>query len=49
MPWRWAFAEAAVRFLRQHQPGKEYLAKLDRNHGQAQALPVLAHQLARAV
>src|SRR6201993_4934677 len=32
---RWAFAEAAVLFLRQNQPGKEYFAKLAHKHGKA--------------
>ena len=46
---RWAFAEAAVLFLRQNQPGKEYFTKLEHKHGKAKALTVLAHKLARAV
>ena len=46
---RWAFAEAAVLFLRQNQLGKEYFAKLAHKHGKAKALTVLAHKLARAV
>jgi len=46
---RWAFAEAAVLFLRHNQPGKEYFAKLERNPGKATALTVLAHKLGRAV
>ena len=46
---RWAFAESAVLFLRQHQPGKEYFAQLEPKHGKAKALTVLAHKLARAV
>ncbi len=46
---RWAFAEAAVLFLRHNQPGKEYFAKLAHKHGKATALTVLAHKLARAV
>jgi transposase len=46
---RWAFAEAAVLFLRHNQPGKAYFAKLERKHGKAKALTVLAHQLGRAV
>jgi len=46
---RWAFAEAAVRFIRQSQPGKEYFATLEHKHGNATALTVLAHKLARAV
>ena len=47
--WRWAFAAAAVLFVRQSQPEKAYFAKLDHKHGKAQALTVLAHKLARAV
>jgi len=46
---RWAFAEAAVLFIRQSQPGKAYFAKLEHKHGKAKALPVLAHKLGRAV
>jgi len=45
---RWACAEAAVLFLRQNQPGKEYFAKWEHKHGKAQALTVLAHKRARA-
>jgi len=46
---RWAFAEAAILFLRQNQLGKEYFAKLAHKHGKAKALTVLGHKLARAV
>ena len=46
---KWAFSEAAVLFLRQNQPGKEYFAKLERKYGQGKALTVLAQKLARAV
>jgi transposase len=46
---RWAFAEAAVLFLRHNQPGKEYFTRLEHKHGNAKALTVLAHKLARAV
>jgi transposase len=46
---RWAFAEAAVLFIRQSQPGKEYFANLAHKHGKAKALTVLAHKLGRAV
>jgi transposase len=49
VPLRWAFAEAAVLFLRHNHPGKDYVAKLARKHGNAKALTVLAHKLARAV
>jgi transposase len=46
---RWAFAEAAILFLRQNQPGKEFFMKLEHKHGKAKALTGLAHKLARAV
>jgi transposase len=46
---RWAFAAAAVWFLRHNQPGKEYFAKLAHQPGKAKALPVLAPKLSRAV
>ncbi len=39
---RWAFAEAAVLFIRQSKPGKEYFGKLAPTHGKAKALTVLA-------
>jgi len=46
---RWAFAEAAVLFIRQSQAGKAYSANLEHHHGKATALTVLAHKLGRAV
>jgi transposase len=46
---RWAFAEAAILFLRQNPLGKAYFTTLEHKHGKATALTVLAHQLARAV
>jgi transposase len=46
---RWAFAKAAVLFIRPSQPGKAYCAKLEQKHGKAKALTVLAHKLGRAV
>jgi transposase len=46
---KWAFSEAAVLFLRQHHPGKEYLAQLERQPGKGKALTALAHKLARAI
>ena len=49
VPLRWAFAEAAVLFLRHNQPGKEYFTKLAQQPGKAKALTVLAHKLGRAV
>jgi transposase len=46
---RWALAEAAILCLRHNQPGKEYFTKLEHTHGNAKALTVLGHKLARAV
>jgi transposase len=46
---KWAFSEAAVLFLRNNPAGQKYLARLEKKHGQGQALTVLAHKLARAV
>ena len=46
---RWAFAEAALLFLRQNHLGKQYFAKLEHQHGNAKALTVLGHKRARAV
>jgi hypothetical protein len=45
----WAFSEAAVFFLRTNPQGQTYLARVEKKHGQGQALTVLAHTLARAV
>jgi hypothetical protein len=45
----WAFAEAAVRFLRHHPAGQTYLARIENKHGQGTALTVLAQKPARAV
>ena len=49
MPVRWAFAAAAVLFLRHTQPGKAYLTKVEYKPGNATALTVRAPKLARAV
>jgi transposase len=46
---KWAFAEAAVLFLRHNPAGQKSLARLERKHGKGKALTVLAHKLARAV
>jgi transposase len=46
---KWAFAEAALRFLRTNPAGQKYLARLEKNHGQGKALTVLAQKLARTV
>jgi len=47
--FRWAFAQAAVLFSRQSQPGKDYFTTLEHHHGKAPALTVLAHKVGRAV
>jgi transposase len=45
----WAFSEAAVLFLRHHPAGQQYVARMEKTHGQGNALTILAHKLARAV
>jgi transposase len=45
----WAFAEAAVRFLRHNPAGRRHLAGWENKHGKGKARTVLAHKLARAV
>jgi transposase len=49
VPLRWAFAEAAILFLRQNHLGKAYCTKLAPKHGKAKALTVRGHTRARAV
>jgi len=46
---RWAFGEAATLFLRRNPEARKYKAKLERKHGKAKAMTILAHKLARAV
>jgi hypothetical protein len=46
---KWAFSEAAVRFLRQNAAAQKLLARFEKKHGKGQALTVLAHKLARVV
>ena len=46
---KWAFSEAAVRFLRHNPAGQKFLATVERQHGKGKALTILAHKLARAV
>lgn len=45
---KWAFSEAAVIILRLCPEIKKYKTKLQRKHGRAKALSILAHKLARA-
>ena len=46
---QWAFAEAAVLFLRNNPQGQKYLARLEKKHDKGKALTILAHKLARAI
>jgi transposase len=46
---KWAFSEAAVLFLRRNPDAVKYRAKMERKHGKAKSLSILAHKLARAV
>jgi transposase len=46
---KWAFSEAAVLFLRHAAGGKKLLAEIEKTHGKAKALSILAHKLGRAV
>jgi transposase len=46
---KWAFSEAAVLFLRDHKPAKEYHHKLVSRYGKAKALSIIAQKLGRTV
>lgn len=46
---KWAFSEAAVLFLAKCEQGKVLKARLDKKHGKAKALSILAHKIGRAV
>jgi transposase len=46
---QWAFSDAAGLLWRTHPAGQTYVARLEKNHGNGKAVPILAHQLARAV
>jgi transposase len=45
----WAFSAAAVLLLRDHPAGQQSLTRLEKTHGQGQAVTLLAQQLGRAV
>jgi transposase len=45
----WAFAEAAVRLLKNNEPAQKYLPQLANRHGKGKALSILAHKRGRAV
>jgi transposase len=44
---KWAFSEAAVLFLRSHEPGKKYHQKLVAKYGKAKALSIIAQKIGR--
>ena len=46
---KWAFSEAAVLFLRGNPRAQKYLARLERKHGKAKAMTILARELATSV
>jgi len=46
---KWAFLEAAVMFLRKNPDAMKYREKLQKKHGKAKSMTILAHKLARAV
>ncbi len=46
---KWAFSEAAVLFLRANPEGLKYKQRLEKKHGKAKALSILAHRLGRVV
>jgi len=45
---KWAFSEAAVLFLRRNPEARKYREKLQKKHGKAKSMTILAHKLARA-
>lgn len=49
MHLKWAFSEAAVLFLKDNPAGMKYRKRLERKHGKAKSLSILAHRLGRAV
>jgi transposase len=46
---KWAFSEAAVLFLAKCPEGRPLFARIERKHGKAKALSILAHKIGRAV
>ena len=44
---KWAFSEAATLFLRANPAGLQYKRRLERKHGKAKSLTILAHKLGR--
>jgi transposase len=46
---KWAFSEAAVLMLREIPEVKKYKERLERKHGKAKALSIVAHKIGRAI
>lgn len=46
---KWAFSEATALLMRESQQAKDYVAKLEKQHGKGKAMSILAHKLGRAV
>ena len=46
---KWAFSEAAVLFLRSNPEGMKFKKRLEKKHGKAKSLSILAHKIGRAV
>ncbi len=46
---KWAFSEAAVLFLAKCDGAKALQARIERKHGKAKSLSILAHKIGRAV
>jgi transposase len=46
---KWAFSEASLLMLRELPAAKTYVARLEKQHGKAKALSILAARLGRTV
>lgn len=46
---KWAFSEAAVLFIRNHDDGKRYYERLQKRFSKAKAISIIAHKLGRCV
>jgi len=46
---KWAFSEAALLMLREHPAAKTFVARLEKKHGKAKAISILAARLGRTV
>jgi len=46
---KWAFSEAAIRFIGKSEEGKQYVERMEKKHGKGKALSIFAHKIGRAV